>query len=152
LKEARRARTLPPIVEGFMILTELDDFETVTGGSIDTTAESVEESRKEIGERGARLIDKELDRLEKDVVAIYESANTVMRERASVSATGLNDDWVTTNYYRGLSHNDRRDLRDIIATCQKIIPTAEGLADVSGTSPTEAVGRAERAKDIERGA
>jgi hypothetical protein len=130
---ATEAHTLPPIVEALSALADLDDLaQAGAGGDNDLAA-----SRQELGDRGRELIARELDRMEKDVAEIKKSAETVVEQR-SIAVTSLATGAGYDKYLsirRGLTDKDRNDLKDVMKTCERIVPAAEQLArSVSGTA------------------
>ena len=169
VKEATRARTLPPIEEALTLLLELRDFELASPEE-DNEAKH-DEACKDLGERAQKLIAKELDRMETDVTAIHESANEVVSERtrssvapplrtgarvrsSSGSFDNIGDDSSTTvdTVYRGLSRQDQRDLQSIITTCEKIFPTIDALTRIRAGDLDDGDKLAERTKTIQTAA
>jgi hypothetical protein len=133
VKAASDARTLPPIVEALSALADLDDLAQAGAGGDNALAAS----RQELGDRGRELIARELDRMEKDVAEIKKSAETVVEQR-SIAVQSLSTGQGYDKYLsirRGLTDKDRTDLKDVMKTCERIVPAAEQLArSVSGTA------------------
>lgn len=150
IKAALRARTLPPISEALERLGELHDIELAsTGGDAGLLA-----TRHDLGERAQELIGKELDRLEKSVLDIRESANTVVEEKLYETTslrTGQGSGSIRSTY-RGLSERDRGELKSIIKTCLRIIPTADALARATTGDPKDVEDLVERSKEVGRSA
>jgi hypothetical protein len=151
VKAATDARTLPPIVDALTALGDLEDLaQAGAGGNSDLA-----QSRQDLGDRGRDLIRRELDRMEKDVAEIKRSAETVVEQRsvAFQSQTGATPGYDSyLSIRRGLTDKDRTDLKELMKTCERIIPAAEQLArSVSGASK-KADELVNRAKDIGRGA
>jgi hypothetical protein len=171
IKEAMKARTIPPIADVFNSLGELHDLEVAGTG----TDSELAATRQELSDRAQKLMTKELDRMKKDVDAIKVSASEIVRESyGSTSSTGTNTRSVTNRVNgaaaangtvynpndtievrtirRGLSDRDRTDLKKAVDTCEKIVKTADSLARVSDgkTAGVDAV--IEQAKDVGRDA
>jgi hypothetical protein len=143
IKAAAEARTLPPIIDALTAVADLDDLaQAGAGGDSDLAA-----ARQELGERGRELITRELDRMDKDVAEIRRSAETVVEQR-SVAVTSMATGSGYDKYLsirRGLTDKDRADLKEVLKTCERIIPAAEQLArSTSGTAKNadETVNRA----------
>lgn len=150
IKAASEARTLPPIVDALTALADLDDLAQVGGGGDSELAAS----RQELGARGRELIGRELDRIEKDVAEIKRSAETVVEQRSiavgSLATGGGYDKYLSIR--RGLTDKDRGDLKDIMKTCERIIPAAEQLARSSSGTATKADELVNRAIEVGRSA
>jgi hypothetical protein len=173
IKEAARARTLPPIAEAMTLLLELRDFELAGVGGNEAQAKH-DDARDDLGKRAQELMARELDRMEESVTAIHESANEVVREqmRSSVgsrnstssarlgnSSAGsfgaggnVNDTSTVDTIYRGLSKQDQRDLNSIIDTCGRIVTTLDELSGIDAGDFQDGDKLAERAKSIRTGA
>jgi hypothetical protein len=134
VKAATDARALPPIVEALSAIADLDDLAQAGAGGGDSDLAA---SRQELGDRGRDLIARELDRMEKDVAEIKKSAETVVEQRSiavNSLATGAGYDKYLS-IRRGLTDKDRADLKDVMKTCERVIPAAEQLAkSVSGSA------------------
>ena len=171
IKEATRSRTLPPIEEALTLLLELRDFELVSPEEDNESKH--DEALDDLGDRAQKLIAKELDRMETDVTAIHESANEVVREqmRSSITSSGSGarvrsssgsygtggtvsepDNSTVITIYRGLSRQDQSDLKSVITTCQKILPTIDALSRIEAGDLEDGDKLAERAKGIRSGA
>ena len=134
VKAALRAEELPPITEALDLLWVKLDFEYATNGAI---AED-QEQRRQLAERARTLIEGEIDRMEKNVDAIWQSASAVVSK--TETATGR-----SIVAYRGLSNADRGDLKSVISTCERIIPTVKRLAEATGVEPGRDEGLMKRA-------
>jgi hypothetical protein len=134
VKAALRAEELPPITQALDLLWVKLDFEYATNGAI---AED-QEQRRQLAERARTLIEAEIDRMEKVVNAAWESASTVVSE--TETATGR-----FIVFYRGLSNAERGDLKSVINTCDRIIPTVKRLAAATGVEPARDEGLMKRA-------
>jgi hypothetical protein len=150
VKAASDAHTLPPIIDALTVLADLDDLAKAgAGGDSDLAA-----SRQELGDRAHDLIARELDRMEKDVAEIKRSAETVVEQR-SYATTSLQTGAGYDQYLsirRGLTNKDRTDLKDVMKTCEKIIPAAETIAKAASGSSKGADEIVNRTKDVGRAA
>jgi hypothetical protein len=150
VKVALRARTLPPIAEALELLDGLADLEVATTGGVAAN----EATRQDLGERASSLIEKELERMEKDVADIRTSAEEIVKEVYSDSLIngGAGNASSATAFRRGLSKQDRLDLTEAIQMCKKIIPTAESLAGATSRNLANVDELVNRAKEIMRAA
>jgi hypothetical protein len=152
IKAASEARTLPPIIDALAVLADLDDLAQAGGGGGGDT--NLAASRAELGERGRDLIARELDRMEKDVAEIKRSAETVVEQRSIAVqslATGAGYDKYLS-IRRGLTDNDRGDLKDVMKTCERIIPAAGQLARSTSGAAKNADELVNRTTEIGRSA
>jgi hypothetical protein len=154
IKEGMRARTLPPISEAIDVMNDLHDFEVAaTGGDAEQS-----QTRRELVDRARKLIGKELGRMERDVQSIENSASSVARERYVSSGGGSTlaggysgtEDTSVIVYRKGLTPQDRTDLKDAIVTSKKIIETCTSLERATDTKASESDELIDRAKEIGR--
>jgi hypothetical protein len=171
VKAARRAHTLPPIVEALELVSVTRDFELAgvveggTAGDTDTAA------RDELAERARELIEKEVGAMEGEVAEIHERAQIVTSQKyvqteslmdrrnggrrtgaAGARYEGESTTTTMTEYRRGVTPEEKKQLNQMIQTCRKIIPTTESLARATGLKQSEADAVIERTKKVRRAA
>jgi hypothetical protein len=145
VKEARRARILPPIAEALELVAVTCDFEaaigpTATSGGGDSGAgdkhdKTDAENRDELTGRALELMEKELANAARDVAQIKKTAESVEAQRyvARQSVTyGVAESGEYVPLLHGLEARDRKDLKAILDTCAKLLPAAESLAKLPG--------------------
>ena len=159
VEAALKARTLPPIAEALQLADGLRDLlVAAAGGDAD-----LGELRGDLAERATKLMSKELDRVDKDVSAIRETARQPVerrRRRRSIysagdggaSYGGSTEEVISRP--RGLYGDDAEDLRAAIETCRQIAEAAESFGTVAGDSaaPDEVTELIDRATDVARNA
>ena len=149
VKAATRARTLEEIEAALKVLSELHDLElAATGGDAEHLA-----TRQELHDRATKLIDRELERMQRDVVDIRDNANQIVREKIieTTSLTGRNPDSTSLlTVRRGLSREDKSRLGAIMLDCKRAIETSKSLAKSTTGSEDDADALVARATEVGR--
>ena len=79
--------------------------------------------------RARELITRELGEMQERVESIRKNANKVVERRSAQYRYGRQ---LRRKVRRGLTERDEEYLSEVIAQCQKILPTLESLAEASG--------------------
>jgi hypothetical protein len=119
--EAMHSATgLEPVVEAIKLVQNVAPFEFAATGDTPKCTEAMKSS----SETARNQIDKWLDENEKRVQQIDKSAHAMEGTRRRL-------------HRRGLSGDQSQELRDVIATCESLVPATDELADALGAAAGE---------------
>jgi len=130
---ARGAKTLPAIIDVVKATQNLRALETVTTGDTAETRKLLDG----LAEHAAELMDDEIFAMESRVAEIEKLANEpiLIRDRAVNGQVVIGE-----NRRRGLTDRDMKELRNVLGTCEKIVPVSKELAELFSTENGEFAG------------
>lgn len=120
-KTAAKATTLAPIIEVARTLGDLRAVELASGGE----AQRTKAIGSTLGARAHELIADAMNGMDRQVEEIWDDASQVRHTRDRYG-------YVQRNYgMKGMNSMQVKSLKDVIATCEKIIPVTRDLSTVT---------------------
>ena len=130
VKAASNATALPPVIEAARSLGDLHAIDVAANGS---DAQS-KEIGKSLGGQAHKMIADALDKMGKRVEDIWANAS---RPSNQLNRYGANQASYNTGLM-GMTSVESGELKNTIATCEKVVPVANDLASVTGGGELQA--------------
>jgi hypothetical protein len=145
LKAAKGAKTLPPIVEAIESIRDLRALELAATGE----DAQVQAMVTELSEQAHELMSDATQDMTELVDDIERAANDYVEIAMPVRVPGSNRVTMERSHKkRGLNERDTKDLRRVLADCEKLLPLAKGLAEYLGDSGKQFEAVAEDAQAV----
>jgi hypothetical protein len=124
IKAASAGNSLQPVIEGARALIDVRAIEIAA----DVGDKQTKQMGDRLGKRAHTLIDGALKSMNSRVEQVWNSASTTYHTEG--------DKTLRTHVYgmKGMTSVESNDVKNVIATCEKIVPVANGLAEVVGTT------------------
>jgi hypothetical protein len=122
VKAATNGNSLMPVIEAARVMIDLRSIE-IAAGEGDAKTKSIAER---LGQRAHTLIDGALKSMNTRVEQVWSSASTSYSTQSQTT--------LRTRVYgmKGMTSVESGDLKNVIATCEKIVPVANDLSTVTG--------------------
>lgn len=145
VEAAKDAKSVAPMAAAIAAAKEVEYLETAANGSADQITGIVEQ----IKEAGKTMLNKAVERGNKQADRITQRANELVRERKvvpSYNGPGWSTRTVTTR--RGVQREDVDELKEMVDACAEVIDQAKALQQACGADREEFDGVIDAAQDL----
>lgn len=145
VEKALDGQSLGDIAGAVQLLQGLDVLEQAA-----ETGEDAQRMVVDLRTRGAALMAKAVQRMQARHDEIFKHANEMVRYVVNTPAFGGGAQQQVRYRQRGLESRDYKELKEIVATCEKLIPNARGLAKATGGKVKEVEDLITASEDLRR--